>query len=395
MKPIKLFATIALLLLMSSFAWAAPPQLHVDGNKIKDTDGNIVRLQGVNVPSMEWRADGDHVLQSVDEAIDNWHANFIRLPLCQDRWFGKAPEQTDDGTAYRNLVQQVVDEVSKKNCYILLDLHWNDANQWGKNIGQHELPDDNSLAFWKAVAAQYANDPAVLFDLYNEPHDVSWDLWQHGGQVTEHFRANQAFGASPAIDLVYHSPGMQGLLDAVRVTGAKNVVVVGGLDWAYQLDGIVQGHGLNDDNGNGIIYATHIYPQKKDWDVHVTPASKRHAIIVSEMGAGTFNPWNNVNPYYWVPSLFSYVDQHQFSWSGWSFHPSAGPTIISNWDYTPTPYWGSFVRAELAKRDPNAPLPRPSFAGRPGGPGPAQPPAAPAATPKPPATPPASAPPAQ
>lgn len=33
--------------------------------------------------------------------------------------------------------------------------------------------------------------------------------------------------------------GGQALLDTVRSTGAKNIVVVGGLDYAYELDAIL------------------------------------------------------------------------------------------------------------------------------------------------------------
>ena len=47
------------------------------------------------------------------------------------------------------------------------------------------MPDRNSLTFWKDVAEIYKDHPAVLFDLYNEPHDVSWDVWLKGGKVTE------------------------------------------------------------------------------------------------------------------------------------------------------------------------------------------------------------------
>jgi aryl-phospho-beta-D-glucosidase BglC (GH1 family) len=51
----------------------------------------------------------------------------------------------------------------------MLDLHWSDAGEWGKQIGQHVMPDQNSVAFWNDVATTYKNHPAVIFDLYNEP----------------------------------------------------------------------------------------------------------------------------------------------------------------------------------------------------------------------------------
>ena len=73
-----------------------------------------VRLRGVNTASLEWSSDGEdgHVLETVKTAITGWHANTIRLPLSQDRWFGKAPEQTDKGKNYRILVRRIVDVVN-------------------------------------------------------------------------------------------------------------------------------------------------------------------------------------------------------------------------------------------------------------------------------------------
>jgi len=53
------------------------------------------------------------------------------------------------------------------------DLHWSDCGEWGANIAQHSMPDQNSVVFWKDCAAACRDHPAVIFDLYNEPHDVT------------------------------------------------------------------------------------------------------------------------------------------------------------------------------------------------------------------------------
>ncbi len=328
---------------------ACADALHVTGTHLEDSRGRVVRLQGVNVPSLEWSSTGEHVSQSVRVAADTWHATLIRVPLSQDRWFGKAPEQTDGGARYRSLVDAVVQSVAGRGKYVLLDLHWSDGGQWGRHLGQHSLPDDNSALFWKDAAARYANNPAVLFDLYNEPRGVTWDVWQQGGDVVER-NQDPTRGAT----LTYHSPGMQGILDTIRATGARNVVVAGGLDWAYDLSGLLDGHALNDGDGHGILYATHIYPWKRDWDVHVTPAARKYAVYVGEVGcepAGLGAPaWQQVDPATWAPQALAYINQHQFSWTAWSFHPSAGPSLIGGWDYAPTPYWGTFVKAALARK---------------------------------------------
>ena len=115
-----------------------PLALKVKGTQILNSKNEPVLLRGVNAACLEWTIDGDgHILETARVAIDDWHANIIRLPLSQDRWFGKDPNSTDEGKGYRALVKEVVDLCSSKGCYILLDLHWSDVNEWGQNIGQH------------------------------------------------------------------------------------------------------------------------------------------------------------------------------------------------------------------------------------------------------------------
>ena len=102
-----------------------------------------VRLRGVNTACLEWTSDGEgHILETVKTAIKDWHVNVIRLPLAQDRWFGKAPEQKDEGKAYRAAGRHGRRALcAGRAVYVILDLHWSDAGEWGKQIGQHVMPD--------------------------------------------------------------------------------------------------------------------------------------------------------------------------------------------------------------------------------------------------------------
>jgi hypothetical protein len=320
--------------------------LKVSGTRILDGKNRPVRLRGVNAASLEWTSDGGgHILQTVNVAICDWHANIIRLPLSQDRWFGKAPEQHDGGRSYRELVQQVVDECASQHCYIILDLHWSDCNEWGRNIGQHSMPDLNSVAFWKDFAPVYANNPAVLFDLYNEPHDVSWDVWLKGGMILD--KPNQR----GAVAKNYQCVGMQEMLDTIRSTGAKNVVIAGGLDWAYDFSGILEGRQLSDPKGSGVIYANHCYDNKDDsvyvWIAKMEQATAKLPVIVSEFG-GNSGPGKRAPADNWLLHVLQAIDDHQWSYTAWDLHPAAGPVLISDWNYTPSPRYGVFVKQALA-----------------------------------------------
>ncbi len=321
-----------------------PLPLKVVGTQILNSRGEPVRLRGVNTACLEWTSDGEgHILDTVKTAIVDWKVNHIRLPLAQDRWFGKAPEQNDDGQAYRALVKQVVDYTAAHGCYIIIDLHWSDAGQWGSQIGQHVMPDKNTAAFWKDFATRYKNHPAVIFDLYNEPHDVSWDIWLNGGTVTDRDRRWRE-------PRTYEAVGMQPLLDVVRATGAKNLVVVGGIDWAYDLSGILDGRQLSDPHGNGVIYACHAYPFKGDtveeWIAKMQKATKEFPVLVGEFGAESRGR-GYTSGEHWVRLVLKALEENGWHWSAWDLHPSAGPRLISDWNYTPTPGFGVWVKHAL------------------------------------------------
>ncbi len=321
---------------------AMPLPLKVVGTRVVNSRNEPVRLRGVNTAGLEWSSNGeDHILATVNTALRDWHVNVIRLPLAQDRWFGKTPEQNDEGKAYRALVAQVVDRCATSGCYVILDLHWSDMGQWGTRIGQHVMPDRNSVLFWKDVAAAYKNHPAVIFDLYNEPHDVTWDIWQRGGPVTE-----KATRANP--DRAYEAVGMQTLLDTVRETGARNVVIAGGLDWAYDMSGFLKGWLLVDSTGNGVIYANHTYPFKGDtvatWVAKMEAATRKVPVIVSEFGSESKTPARD-EP--WVRQVLQILEDHGWHWTAWDLHPHAGPRLIADWNYTPTPSFGRWVKLAL------------------------------------------------
>lgn len=366
-------------------------QLKVQGNKVVNAaTGETVRLAGVNVPSLEWYATGEHVYTSVAEACDNWNANVIRLPLSSARWFGLTEEQAGKGAEpYRRMVAEVVAAVQERGKHIILDCHWSDAGQTeelkkpenintvlvNNTTGQHKMPDEGVREFWLDIVKVYGNNPAVLFDLYNEPHSVSWEIWRNGGMVTD-----QAAGETVS----YQAVGHQELVETIRDAGAKNVIVAGGLDYAYSLTGIA-GRSGNDTKvyaledrasdgdaskaGYGIIYDTHIYPWKNNsdkWQTAVGCVLDKYPVIVGENGwEKQTNETHNIstlkqprlNAPYWVNELLDWIDDPTnaagektnvpLNWTAWTFHPNAQPTTFSNWYYEPTPFWGEYVKKRL------------------------------------------------
>ncbi len=317
-----------------------PPVLHVLGNQIVNPDDKPVWLQGANIVSLEWSAGGERVMKSALVAVEVWKANTIRLPVKEEYWFGKTTGQKDGGAAYRQLVENVITLVANRGAYVVLDLH------------RFRAPKDEHVAFWKDAASTYKNHPAVLFDLFNEPHGISWEVWRNGGFVTEPTQpANADENATAAKS--FQSPGMQRLVEAVRETGARNIVIAGGLDWAYDLSGIANGFALTEPGGNGIVYSTHIYPWKRDWAGKVLLVADQHPIFVGEVGADikkmSFIPAEaQEDAATWVPEMLGLIQKHKLHWTGFSFHPKASPVMITDWNYAPTPFWGQLAKDALS-----------------------------------------------
>lgn len=318
-----------------------PKMLRVEGNRLKDADGREVWLQGVAIPSMEWSAGGENILKSIEVAIRDWKANCIRLPIKSTFWNGVGPYQRDGGMQYRQTVDDAVNLCATHGVYIVIDLH------------EYRAPTQKHADFWTVVAARYANHPAVLFDLLNEPHDLSWDVWRNGGRVTDKAKDAAVLNESQQKLAGFDSIGMQKLVDTVRATGAKNIVIAGGLDWAYDLSGITAGYALSDSSGNGIMYSTHVYPWKSDWKNKFLAAAEKHPIFMGEVGADEqrmsfIPPERHEDPHIWAPDMLAVIQQHRLNWTAWSFHPKATPRALADWDYTPTSFWGAYVKRALA-----------------------------------------------
>ncbi len=325
-----------------------PKETRVSGNRLVTADGAEVWLQGLNAGGLESVPNGDQVVKSAVVGIDEWKANCVRLPVKEDFWFGTSAYLNDGGEAYRATVDKIVRLAANRGAYVVIDLH------------RFRAPKAEHAQFWKDAAKRYANHPAVLFDLFNEPHGIDWKTWRDGGFVGEAGKVDESAFLSAEEkrkNQGFASVGMQALLEAVRSTGARNVVIAGGLQWANDLTGIENDEGkptyrLTDADGNGVMYAWHTYHWHKGW-ARILPVAAKHPVFLGEVGAApreemTFIPLDQKeDPFTFAPDMIAFVQKHRINWTAWCFHPKAAPCMIRSWDYDPTPYWGEFVRRAL------------------------------------------------
>lgn len=301
----------------------APNGYYVMGNTIYDAANQAHVFHGMARPSMEWSATGEHIGTADFQIMKSWGARVVRIAMNQDFWLSGAAKHN---AGYAGNIDQAVQQARQLGLDVILDLHWSDqGNIQSSKPGQQRMADQNSVSFWGEVAAKYKGDGRVFFELYNEPHDVSWDVWKSGGQSGDGFTA----------------AGMQQLYDAVRGTGADNLVFIGGLDFAFDLSG-VPAHRVQ---GYNIVYASHPYdyPNKQpaNWDKAWGFLTATDPVALTEFG--TFNCSTG---YY--SQLIQAADAKKVSWTAWAWYPGgcSFPSIINDWNGTPSEP-GKIVKAAL------------------------------------------------
>jgi hypothetical protein len=293
--------------------------LHTSGNQILDANGNPVLFHGVNLNGLEASAAASGVTYDAVEQAKAWGANFVRVPLGEQFWLSS---NCDYVPSYASTVDQVVNWITSLGMVAMLDLHFNTVG--GCEAGsQHDMADEaQAPTFWSQVAARYASNPLVAFDLYNEPHDISDAVWLNGGTVTDVDSPNQKYIAA----------GMQQLYDTVRATGATNLVFISGNNWANTVPATLVAGTTN------VVYAVHAYtcpdsaPPNCSSSSPYDPSpildnflalSSSMPVMVTEFG------WPSKYDGTYIANVISFAQSHGWGWSAFTFDEDQYST---NWD---------------------------------------------------------------
>ena len=315
------------------------PRLRTSGNRIiKSTTGEPVLLRGLNRSGLEYSDPDEQGFLSgaslsrneIQFISQSWRCNIIRLPFNQD--FVLHGHNGRTAEEYRQALDQVIYWASMFGAYTLLDLQWLDSERiyGGKRNFVAPLPNTRSIALWSALASRYRDEPAVLYDLFNEPHDRLLD---------DPYPLNKPDGTTyPASQLEvtmdeWH-PWARTLAHSVRNENPDALVFIGGTNWAYDL------RGMPIDDLDNVVYSTHVYPNKgNNWDDVFGDLSDSVPVFAGELG-GT----ESRDELEYVRRLLDYLQRKQIGFAAWSWIDQ--PTLITR--YAPTAF-GQLVRQNLAR----------------------------------------------
>ena len=335
-------------------ALAAAPSLHVSGNHIVDSSGRAVVLHGVNRSGAEFMCvqgkgiwDGP-VDQSSIDAMKTWGINAVRVPLNEACWNAESYVNSSyAGSNYQSAVANYVNLLNSNGLIAILDLHWTDGTYTGSGSGcssvqatcQKPMPDAaQAVPFWTSVATTFKNNGSVIFDLFNEPYpdmatgsgSAAWQCWRDGGTCS---------------GIGYSVAGMQSLVNAVRGTGATNVIELGGMTWANDMTSWLSYKPT--DSANNLVASWHGYnfnacTSSSCWDSQLAPVIASVPLVAGEIGE------NDCGSSY-INSAMTWLDSHSTGYLAWTWNTwdcSTGPSLISAYDGTATTY-GAGYKAHL------------------------------------------------
>jgi aryl-phospho-beta-D-glucosidase BglC (GH1 family) len=347
-----------------------PNWLHVEGTKLFDTHGHLVRLTGVNwfgfetknqIPFGLWARSYKSMLAQI-KALG---FNTVRIPYSDymldasrdgtlklgDLNIDLALNGVTAAQSPLDLLDAIIAEARLLNLKVMLDSHsrmpdsYLSEGLWNPSY----YPEEKWIANWVFIASRYAtNDAVIAFDLKNEPHfTASWGS------------SNAALNWNEAAERC---------ANAIQAVNPNALIVVEGVEglnpestalnkywWGGNMQGVLT-HPINITFNNKLVYSPHEYgpevylqPWFRDYRF---PLNLRYIwedrfgfiynqdighTFVGEFGIKENVPGSASNK--WFEEFAKYMDERSegYSWTYWAWNPNSGDTggiLTDDWEGT-------------------------------------------------------------
>ena len=306
-------------------------RVRVKGNHFVDPNGNTLVLRGLCFSDPDKLEREGQWKESYFAEAKKWGANVVR--------FAVHPQNLNQRgwDAYFQLMDQGISWAKKYGLYVIMDWHSiGNLKEEKFTAAMYRTTKAETFQFWERVASHYRDEPVVAFyELFNEPtvtaKDVGQCSWEEWRQL------------------------MEALIDAIRAKNRHAVCLVAGFNWAYDLTPVAEAPVRRENIG----YISHPYPMKREkpweekWEKDFGFVAGKYPVVCTEVGfclpgeKGAHVPVISDESYGEI--LMSYFDRKGISFTAWCFDTSWAPTLISDWDFTPTTQ-GRFFKNALQTR---------------------------------------------
>lgn len=275
--------------------------LRVKGNRIVGSADTAVSLAGNSLFWSQWG--GEFYNANVVKWLKNdWNSKIIRAAMGVDETDGYITNPTVE----KQKVIDVVDACIEQGLYVIIDWHSHHAEDYKTE----------SIAFFKEMATKYGQYPNVIYEVYNEPLDVtSW---------------------SKSI-----KPYAEDVIKEIRAIDPDNLILVGTRTWSQE----VLEAGNDPISDVNLAYVLHFYVGTHGQflrDKAQQALNKGIPLFVSEWGL-----WGSDTD---LENWMNFLKQNQLNWCNWSVITKEEPPSVIKAGANPDGNWAESDLTTIGKK---------------------------------------------
>ncbi len=262
---------------------AANGQLRVCGTKLCNQNGTPIQLRGMSTHGLQWYRQCVNDA-SLDALANDWQADILRLSMyIQEDGYDTDPRMFTD------LMHQLIDQVSARGMYVIVDWHMLDPGDPHANLAK-------AKTFFTEIAQRHKDKPNVLYEVANEPSGVSWSRIKS-----------------------YHEQ----IVPVIRAQDPDAVVLLGTPAWSSL--GVSDGGNEQEVidspvNASNVMYTFHFYAASHDAEYRdaLSRAADRIPMFVTEFGTQEYTG-DGPNDFTSSQQYLDLLAEKQISWTNWNY----------------------------------------------------------------------------
>lgn len=247
--------------------------LHVEGEHLMDSNGDVIQLQGISSHGLAWFP--DYINESAFEQFrQEWNVNVMRIAMYTAEYGGYCAG--GDQENLKQLIKNGVEYASENDMYVIVD--WHILSDGNPNTYKAEAAE-----FFAEMSTAFAEQENVIYEICNEPN---------GGTSWQEIKAY-------ALEII----------PVIRANDEDAVIVVGTSNWSQYVDQAAADPITEYDN---IMYALHFYAATHKEDLRNTMVSAVESglpVFVTEYGicdASGNGEINEAEADAWVDAMNAY-----------------------------------------------------------------------------------------
>jgi len=258
-------------------------QLHVCGVKLCNEGDAAVQLRGMSTHGLQWysRCVND---ASLDTLAGDWSADVLRISM-----YVQEDGYETDPAGFTDLVSSLIDEVTERGMYALVDWHLLDPGDPYYNL-------ERAKTFFTEIARRHNGNPNLLYEIANEPNGVEWSRIKSYAEE---------------------------LIPVIRATDPETPIIVGTPAWSSL--GVSDGANESEVVGNpvnaaNILYTFHFYAAShgEEYLDALSRAADELPMFVTEFGTQEYTG-DGPDDFAQAQRYLDLMAAKQISWTNWNY----------------------------------------------------------------------------